>query len=100
VNSADTYVSVKWLLSLGELTMGGNGAIAAHSRTGGGALVSWVEDDIWSLDEDRRVAIPQRVYRFRLLSVLWINDPTTESERGAVRCVPRILDPTIRGGYG
>jgi hypothetical protein len=96
----DTCVSVKWLSSLGELAMGGNGAIAAHSRTGGGALVSWVEDDIWPLDEDRRAAIPQRVYRFRLLSVPWINDPTTESERGAVRCVPWILDPTIRGGYG
>jgi hypothetical protein len=32
VNSADTCVSVMGLLSLGELAMGGNGAVAAHSR--------------------------------------------------------------------
>jgi hypothetical protein len=40
VNSADTGVSVMGLLSLGELAMGGNGTIAAHSRAGGGVLVS------------------------------------------------------------
>jgi hypothetical protein len=37
-------------------------------------------------------------YWFGDLSVPWINDPTVESERGAVRCAPRILYPTTRIG--